>query len=227
METSTRRQAGGGLWNCPKQTQYSRETQDMLKLMMQESRLTNFQQRQINERLKKGAALPLTCNPTSSAPPPPPPPKIIKPGPERLSAKPQRRSADKCSSGDNYTRDRFRPSAPWDLEKEKRRLQNILATGQEEPSRPRKVPQLQGPEVGEERDRFQEVLDEIEERKQFLEEMTTLGKGKNYYNIINTEISQKIRELEMIDKALSTELRTLTMSEKKAESTGEEPGSQD
>ena len=31
----------------------------------------------------------------------------------------------------------------------------------------------------------------------------------------------------MIDKARSTELRTLTMSEKKAESIGEEPGSQD
>lgn len=33
------------------------------------------------------------------------------------------------------------------------------------------------------------VLDEIEERKEFLEEMTALGKGKQYHNI-NTEISQ-------------------------------------
>uniref|UniRef100_A0A4W5NXP0 Si:dkey-43k4.3 n=1 Tax=Hucho hucho TaxID=62062 RepID=A0A4W5NXP0_9TELE len=102
-----------------------------------------------------------------------------------------------------------------DLEKEKRRLQNILATGQEEPrpSHPRNISLDQGPE---ERDRFQEVLDEIEERKEFLEEMTALGKGKQYHNIINTEISQKIRELEVIDKAHSAELRTI-MPEKKTE----------
>nr|XP_046168006.1 UPF0193 protein EVG1-like [Oncorhynchus gorbuscha] len=89
------------------------------------------------------------------------------------------------------------------------------ATGQEEPrpSRPRNISLDQGPE--EERDRFQEVLDEIEERKEFLEEMTALGKGKQYRNI-NTEISQKIRELEVIDKARSAELRTI-MPEKKTE----------
>uniref|UniRef100_A0A8C7CSW5 Uncharacterized protein n=1 Tax=Oncorhynchus kisutch TaxID=8019 RepID=A0A8C7CSW5_ONCKI len=145
METSSRDQAGGGLWNCPRRTQCSKEIQDILKLMMQESRLTNFQQRQLNDKLKR------------------------------------------------------------DLEKEKRRLQNILATGQEEPrpSRPRNISLDQGPE--EERDRFQEVLDEIEERKEFLEEMTALGKGRQYRNIINTEISQKIHELEVIDKARRAE----------------------
>uniref|UniRef100_A0A4W5MNY9 Si:dkey-43k4.3 n=1 Tax=Hucho hucho TaxID=62062 RepID=A0A4W5MNY9_9TELE len=214
METSSRDQAGGGLWNCPRGTQYSKEIQEMLKLMMQESRLTNFQQRQINDKLKKGSALPLTCNPTSSAPPSLPKPKVIKNITTRTPAKPLRRTADNCSSGDNYTRERFRPRATRDLEKEKRRLQNILATGQEEPrpSHPRNISLDQGPE--EERDLFQEVLDEIEERKEFLEEMTALGKGKQYHNIINTEISQKIRELEVIDKARSAELRTI-MPEKK------------
>ncbi|XP_041726344.1 UPF0193 protein EVG1 [Coregonus clupeaformis] len=216
METSSRGPAGGGLWNCPRGTQYSKETQEMLKLMMQESRLTNFQQRQINDKLKKGAALPLTCNPTSSALPSLPKPKVVKNSTTRTPAKPLRRSADNCSSGDNYTRERFRPSATRDLEKEKRRLQNILATGQEEPrpSRPRNISLDQGPE--EERDRFQEVLGEIEERREFLEEMTALGKGKQYHNIINTEISQKIHELEVIDKARSAELRTM-MPEKKTE----------
>lgn len=34
------------------------------------------------------------------------------------------------------------------------------------------------------------VLDEIEERRQFLEEMNALGKGSQYHHIINTEISQ-------------------------------------
>ena len=33
---------------------------------MQESRLTNFQQRQLSERVKTGDSLPLSCNPTTS-----------------------------------------------------------------------------------------------------------------------------------------------------------------
>ncbi|KAJ8001764.1 hypothetical protein DPEC_G00172820 [Dallia pectoralis] len=212
METSSRGQAGGGLWNCPKGTVYSKETRELLKLMMHESRLTNFQQRQINDKLKKGESLPLTCNPTSSAPPTLPKPKTVKTRTNQTPSKPQRRTADNCSSGDSYTRERFRPSATRDLEKEKRRLQNILATGQDPgPSKPRNVPLDKGPE--EDRDRFQEVLDEIEDRREFLEEMTALGKGQQYQNLINTEISQKIRELEIIDKSRSAELKTVLQSD--------------
>ena len=44
------------------------------------------------------------------------------------------------------------------------------------------------------------VLKEIEERKQFLDDMKRLGKDQLYNNKITTEISQKIRELELIDK---------------------------
>lgn len=196
--------------------------------MMQESRLNNFQQRQINDRMKKGAALPLTCNPTSSSPPSQPKPKAVQPGRTCLSSKPQRRNADTCSSGENYTREMFRPSATRDLEKEKRRLQNILATGQEEPKsqKPTKVPLELSREEEVPRDRFQEVLEEIEERRQFLGEMTALGKGKNYQTLINTEISQKIRELEVIDKARSADLKARMTSEK-MEPTTKETVSQD
>lgn len=34
------------------------------------------------------------------------------------------------------------------------------------------------------------VLDEIEERRQFLADMASLGQAKQYINLINTEISQ-------------------------------------
>ena len=44
------------------------------------------------------------------------------------------------------------------------------------------------------------VLKEIEERKQFLDDMKRLGKDQLHNNKISTEISQKIRELELIDK---------------------------
>ncbi|XP_062853888.1 UPF0193 protein EVG1 [Trichomycterus rosablanca] len=195
-----------GLWNCPRGTKYSKETQQLIQLMMRESRLTSFQQRQINSQLKKGGTLPLTCNPTSSTPAAQP---VLRPcKPPTILSVPQRRSAEKCSAGDNYTRERFRPSATRDLEKEKCRLQNILATGQEviqpSPSHTQHAERREDMEI----DRFQEVLDEIEERRQFLEEMTALGRGNHYHHMINTEISQKIRELELIDKARSDVVRT-------------------
>ena len=36
--------------------------------MMNESKLTNFQQRQLKDTLRSGEALPLSCNPTTSSP---------------------------------------------------------------------------------------------------------------------------------------------------------------
>ncbi|KAK1798879.1 hypothetical protein P4O66_007160 [Electrophorus voltai] len=192
--------------------------------MMRESRLTNFQQRQINHQLNKGGALPLLCNPTSSAPPVQPRPRISENG--TYSTRPHKRSAEQCSADNSYTREKFRPSATRDLEKEKRRLQNILATGQDEapPSRSQAPPTKGGEES--ERDRFQEVLNEIEERRQFLEEMSALGRRNHYHHIINTEISQKIRELELIDRAHSKELRTLMMKEKDKEKETTDEGQQ-
>uniref|UniRef100_A0A7N6FBQ4 Uncharacterized protein n=1 Tax=Anabas testudineus TaxID=64144 RepID=A0A7N6FBQ4_ANATE len=83
-----------------------------------------------------------------------------------------------------------------DLEKEKRRLQNILSTGHNKPpSSPNASTLICFSFV---------VLDEIEERRQFLADMASLGQEKKYINIINTEISQKIRELETLDKARSS-----------------------
>ncbi|XP_040001285.1 UPF0193 protein EVG1 isoform X2 [Xiphias gladius] len=171
--------------------------------MMQESRLTTLQRKQINKCLMNGAALPSVPDPTSSVSPPQP--KASKSVQKHLPSKPQRRSAESCRSGNSYVREKFRPTPTRDLEKEKRRLQNILATGREEPTAasPQNVSTSWSREVMEERDHYQEVLDEIEERRQFLADMASLGQEKQYVNIINTEISQKIRELEVLDKAHS------------------------
>jgi hypothetical protein len=70
-----------------------------------------------------------------------------------------------------------------------------------------KVNTVQEPDiVVEEVDRFDEVLAEIEDRKQFMRDMEAVGQGQQYQNIIHTEISQKIRELELIDKQRCKEL---------------------
>ncbi|KAF7655763.1 hypothetical protein LDENG_00051230 [Lucifuga dentata] len=216
METSTQGKVSGGLWNSSRAPQYSKETQDMLRLMMQESKVTNFQRRKINECLKNGAALPLTFDPAPLDYTPQPELKTHKHTLNRLPAKPQKRSAESCRSGNSYVREKFRPLPTRDLDKEKRRLQNILATGQAEPTvtLSRNVHRDQKTEAAE-KDRYQEVLDEIEDRRQFLVDMAALGQDKHYFHVINTEISQKIRELEVMDRARSAETKDGGTSERK------------
>ena len=50
------------------------------------------------------------------------------------------------------------------------------------------------------------MWDEINDRRKFLYHMEKLGEGKDYRTLIVTEISQKIREMEVIDKKRSNEL---------------------
>ena len=49
-------------------------------------------------------------------------------------------------------------------------------------------------------------MEEIEERRQFLEEMESLGRGGEYRSRILTEISQRVRELELLDRERSAAL---------------------
>ncbi|XP_067876063.1 UPF0193 protein EVG1 [Heterodontus francisci] len=204
-QTREKIQTAIGFWNCAKAS-YSKETQDLLRVMMQESKLNQFQQRQLNRRLQGGDAFPVSCNPNSSqvsAPPPLPPAPSVRVHP---SSKPHLRTAESCRAGDSYQRERFRPRPSRNLEKEKKRLQNIMATGKDGPEpnhtqKPKKEEEEQ-PEI----DRFEELCTEIEERRQFLEQMESLGRGKDFRAIIHTEISQKIQEMEEIDKRRNNEL---------------------
>ncbi|XP_073331855.1 UPF0193 protein EVG1 isoform X2 [Pagrus major] len=216
MEPWSQSSVGRGLWNNPRPTRYSKETQDIVRLMMQEAGLNDLRRKQINECLKNGTALPLTSDPAVLDSPPQP--KTSTSVQKCLPCKPQRRrSAESCRSGDSYVREQFCPRPTRDLEKEKRRLQNIFATGQEEPTAAQRELRLQSvrkPEVVEEKDRYQEVVDEIEERRQFLADMASLGRERHYINIINREISVKIQELEMMDKARSPKKDAVTSERK-------------
>ncbi|KAF6117683.1 hypothetical protein HJG60_001796 [Phyllostomus discolor] len=139
---------GKGFRRCPKQATYTPETCELLRVMMKESRLTEFQQRHIMDTMKR------------------------------------------------------------DLEKEKRRLQNIFAMGKDKGERKRKPPptkQQKSPVP--EPDRFEELVKEIQERKEFLADMEALGQGRQYRGIILAEISQKLREMEDIDHQRSAKLR--------------------
>ncbi|KAM9637654.1 UPF0193 protein EVG1 isoform 1-T1 [Morphnus guianensis] len=201
---------GGGGGGGP--ARYSPATRELLRAMMEESKLTPFQRRYLMDSVKRGDTLPLQCHPTSSKEPAPAAPAFFPPvcQPRRLSAKPHLRPAEVCQAGDAYTREKFKPRARRDLEKEKQRLQNILATGKDVVEH--KVKQTLGQTKEEEipePDRFEELVNEIQERREFLAEMEALGQGKKYQRIVLTEISQKMREMEIIDKKRSEEMKEI------------------
>ncbi|XP_066114616.1 UPF0193 protein EVG1 [Saccopteryx bilineata] len=198
---------GMGFWRSPKQATYSAGTCELLRVMMKESKLTKFQQRHIMDTMKRGDILPLHCSPTSSQrvlPLKQPAPDICLP--PILAAQSHLRPASLCQANGAYSQEQFKPRATRDLEKEKRRLQNIFATGKDKEERKRKhhpVQQDPAPEL----DRFEELVKEVQERKEFLADMEALGQGRQYRGIILTEISQKLREMEDIDHQRSEELR--------------------
>ncbi|NXF33294.1 EVG1 protein, partial [Nyctibius bracteatus] len=180
--------------------------------MMEESKLTRFQRRYLMGCVKRGDTLPLQCHPTASKEPVPAAaafsPAVSQLS--RLSAKPHLRPAKVCQAGDAYIREKFKPQAGRDLEKEKRRLQNIFATGKDvvEHNVKQMLVQTKEEEIPEP-DRFEELVNEIQERREFLAEMEALGQGKKYQSIVLTEISQKMREMEIIDKKRSEEIREI------------------
>uniref|UniRef100_A0A8C6CA89 Uncharacterized protein n=1 Tax=Monodon monoceros TaxID=40151 RepID=A0A8C6CA89_MONMO len=184
VETVTK---GTGLWRCPKPATYTPETCELLR---------------------GGDTLPLQCSPTSSQrvlPSKQPASAIYLP--PILAVRSHLRPASMCQANGAYSREQFKPQATRDLEKEKRRLQNIFATGKEPAERKRKPPPVRQENPVPELDRFEELVKEIQERKEFLADMEALGQGRQYQGIILTEISQKLQEMEDLDHKRSEELR--------------------
>ncbi|XP_006865332.1 PREDICTED: UPF0193 protein EVG1 [Chrysochloris asiatica] len=197
-----------GFWRCPQSATYTPETCELLQVMMKESKLTSFQQRHIMDTVKRGNSLPLQCSPTFSqrvSPPKQTAPVICLP--PILATRTHLRPANVCQANGAYSREQFKPQATRDLEKEKRRLQNIFATGKEPEERKRKAPPVCQHKPVPEPDRFEELVQEIQDRKEFLAAMEALGQGRQYRGFILAEISQKLREMEDIDHKRSEELR--------------------
>ncbi|XP_053799592.1 UPF0193 protein EVG1 [Vidua chalybeata] len=188
---------------------YSTGTRELVRGMMEELQMTHSQKRYLMDYVKRGDALPLQRFPPSSKQPVP----VSYPAacqPHRLPARPLLRPARVCQAGDAYTREKFKPQPTRDLEKEKRRLQNILASGKDEvEDKMEQVLVRKKEEEIAEPDRFEELMNEIQERREFLEEMEALGQGKKYQGIVLTEISQKLHEMEIIDKKRSEEMRNI------------------
>ncbi|XP_074182492.1 UPF0193 protein EVG1 isoform X4 [Rhinolophus sinicus] len=119
MEAVTK---GTGFWSCPKQATYTPGTCELLRVMMEESRLTKFQQRHIMDTMKRGDTLPLQCSPTSSQrvlPSRQPASAIYLP--PILAARSHLRPASMCQANGAYSREQFKPQATRKDKKERKR----------------------------------------------------------------------------------------------------------
>ncbi|XP_032973011.1 UPF0193 protein EVG1 isoform X2 [Rhinolophus ferrumequinum] len=189
MEAVTK---GTGFWSCPKQATYTPGTCELLRVMMEESRLTKFQQRHIMDTMKRGDTLPLQCSPTSSQrvlPSRQPASAIYLP--PILEARSHLRPASMCQANGAYSREQFKPQA----------------TRKDKKERKRKPPPVRQEDPAPELDRFEELVKEIQERKEFLADMEALGQGRQYRGMILAEISQKLWEMEDIDQKRTEQLR--------------------
>ncbi|RNA12546.1 UPF0193 EVG1-like [Brachionus plicatilis] len=212
---STQKIQGGGLWNSTRPN-ISNETQNLIKVMMQESKLTNFQKRTLGDHMKTGKSLPTKVGPTSMIKEkrpekqPKQEKKIVDPRECKIGL---RQYEDIVKSG-AYDKSDFKPTIRKPItDEDKEKLSKIMAYGKDASNWPKikSVPDYDEDiyESEPEKDRFDELQEEIQERAEFLDAMTKLGKRKQYQAIIMTEISQKIREMELLDKSRSKELEEL------------------
>jgi len=223
-----------GFWSTSPKGPVSKETQDLLKVMMAESRLTAFQRRQLTEAAATTGSLPSKCNPTTSRNPEKPRPKPVQ---KDVVVNPKNcdrgiRLHEDISASGCYEREQYR-TIPCSVrtDKDKEKFANMMAYGMDlDPTATKARPRTPSPlPPEEERDRFAELADEIHERKEFLDKMIALGKGKDYKTLIQTEISQRIREMEEIDvqRTRETNAAILNKLRREAQATQEKLDSSD
>ncbi|UJR26235.1 hypothetical protein I4U23_007578 [Adineta vaga] len=167
-----------GLWNDPS---------------TDEARINSFQFSQLTNGMLRGATM--SSNPelvsTQSIVPLK---RRVKPiRPSNTSHPSGLRTYNDIVNSDAYTQPDYQPR-PMKIrtDHEKDRLANIMAYGTDPSKMPRKPNDcLSSPPPPPPRqiDRFEELVLEVEERKEFLEHMTVLGKRKEYREVISNEIA--------------------------------------
>ncbi|TNN05598.1 UPF0193 protein EVG1 isoform 1 [Schistosoma japonicum] len=216
--------SNGGFWNTHK-VNYSDETKKILNDLVNESKLANFYRHSISEAIKNGESLNPDGILISSVGKRP----LLDQKAKRTKRlkRPQRRTRSLIELSGAYDPVPYRPS-PNALNtgaSEKLRLAHLMTYGEEPTWKSLKNDQIKDgrleylsrrilkyPKVDDNdcyddqkkiessnKDRFEELIDEINERREFLAQMESFGRAKEYRTPIETEISQLIREMEMID----------------------------
>ncbi|KAI9206962.1 uncharacterized protein BJ171DRAFT_472945 [Polychytrium aggregatum] len=194
-----------------KTSSLSAETQGLFKYMMKSSRLSHSQQRYLDELVKDGYSLPPTPSQASITQVRGPIPRPISLGifeqkPADTFARPGLRTRDQIVMTGAYEPDEWRPSPHKDSSKEKDRLQNLMANGFQSAKsasgdddigipvsklgrRRAGAKAIEHTDQAPELDEFEMVVEEINERRKWLDDMIALGRGEPFKRQIQNEIA--------------------------------------
>ncbi|XP_076632791.1 UPF0193 protein EVG1 [Colletes latitarsis] len=198
---------GAGAFHNPPRAKYSEETKSLIKLLMEESKVSMMQRKSIQEAIDRGDSLPLPMERSSG--------KLNKHDCEYQVMMPtvwKRRTKDMIVKSGAYEREQYRRTFPLlNKEKQKHHLACIMAYGKDMPETPH------GPKVlhkvkreshlPDNIDPVDDLVRGIQERMEFLSDMKCLGMEKKYRPIIQQEIAHKLRLLESLDKQKTKEIR--------------------
>ncbi|XP_032689044.1 UPF0193 protein EVG1 homolog [Odontomachus brunneus] len=200
---------GVGAFHNPPRAKYSDDTRNLIKLLMEESKLTMLQRKTIQEAVDKGESLPPSVDRRKTKDTDN---KTIEHYCVKTPSTWKRRSQDTIISSGAYEREQYRRTAPLpNKDKQKRHLACMMAFGKDMPETPHGPKILhrakREPRVPENVNPLDEVIESIQERMEFLNDMESLGMGKKYRPIIQQEIAQKIRLIESMEKQMPDEAR--------------------
>ncbi|KAJ4458533.1 putative UPF0193 protein EVG1 [Paratrimastix pyriformis] len=183
----------------------SESTRKLVAEMASKSGLTAHQRRMLSQKLDAGEALPAEGIPPSAAPARPPSQPALLPASAVCTRK---KVLPEILREGIYTTERVAPRPGRDRTVQADRLQRFMEhTGSEKdilanvPAPPRPQPEPE-PQM----DRFDELVREVEERRQFMADMTRLGRGKEVEGIVKAEIRQKLAEMEALQRAAESRL---------------------
>lgn len=201
MDWPSSRVAQGGLFHTAK-PKYTKQTQDLIKVLMEEAKLTILQRNRINYHLRNGEPLP-----------PPKEPKFEQEYSNFLPMAIPRKNIKKRSlstiieSGafdvEKYHSKDDKPPA----EKTKLKLQEQMAGCKIFPDyggRRRMIRRASESDLAcDMLDREAELLEEINERVEWLVEMEALGEGKKHRQVIHAQIAERLNEIKRLEKQQS------------------------
>ncbi|KAK0174115.1 hypothetical protein PV328_007228 [Microctonus aethiopoides] len=196
---------GVGAFHNPPRAQYSEETRNVIKLLMEESKVSMMQRRSIQRAVDRGESLPPPSRATSAT--------VDNKRINTSSSYWKKRSHEAIVNSGAYDREQYRRTVPLlNKEKQKRHLACMMAFGKDMPATPRGPRILhkarREPRLPDDIDPLNDLVQGIRERIEFLNDMEQLGLGKKYRPIIHQEIAEKIRIIESMDCRKSAEIES-------------------
>uniref|UniRef100_A0A1A9WFB3 Uncharacterized protein n=1 Tax=Glossina brevipalpis TaxID=37001 RepID=A0A1A9WFB3_9MUSC len=188
----------GGLFHTPKYS-YSKETADLIRLLMKESKMSMLMRKQIDSHIRNGEPLPKPKPPrvNTSMDPDKEAFEILK---RARNAKRKSLAAIKASGVYDMPRYRPKPNDKMPSEKAKKLLQEAMSglCISETTLKPIRKPKSKTTDITND-DIINELLDQIDERAEWLAEMEELGEGKKYRDEIREQIADILRQIKLLE----------------------------